>query len=169
MATYFDSRKLSSWLKGDKSAIDFIETMMDVAHLWDDLIDKDKAVSDEEINKLFFTVLISLPRNSFYRKHFDHLNSVLINSMANWMVATKMERDGGDYETSIAFILRSSYVDLVTQAALLIGGQKWACKVGEEVRLLTHDETYKGYLSNLTKEKQGRALNELNASKESAP
>lgn len=158
MATYFDPKVLSHWMKGDKSAIQFVEMICHVGHIWDDLIDKDKVVSDEEINKLFFDILVRLPRNPFYKKHFDHLNSVLVNSISNWLVATKLEREGGDYETSIAFILRSSYTDLVTQAALLVGDQKWACKVGEEVRRHAHHEMYEGYLKTLAQEKHERSL-----------
>lgn len=156
MATYFDPEDLSRWMKGNKSAAEYIEMMCNIAHVWDDLIDKDKEVPSEDINNLFFDVLVRLPRNPFYRKHFEHLNSILVNAISNWLVATKLEREGGNYETSIAFVLRSSYVDLITQAALVVGDQKWACKVGEEVRLLTHGETYDGYIENLTKEEQKR-------------
>lgn len=146
---YFDEIQLLRWMKGDKLAVEYIEIICDVAHKWDDLIDKDKALSDDAINKLFFDMLIKLPGNTFYRKNFDHLNSVLMNAISNWQVATQLEREGGDYETSIAFILRSSYVDLITQAALICGGNKWACQVGKEVRKITHNETYEGYLKNL--------------------
>lgn len=158
MVTYFEPEALLRWMKGDKSAVDYVETMCSVAHVWDDLIDKDHEVSPDDINKLFFDVLVKLPRNTFYRKHFEHLNSVLVNAMSNWLVATKLEREGTDYETRIAFVLRSSYVDLITQAAFLLGDQKWACVVGEEVRRLTHEETYEGYIVNLDKEKAARSL-----------
>lgn len=158
MTTYFEPDVLLRWMKGDKAAADYVELICDILHVWDDLIDKDKEVSSDGINKLFFDVLVTLPRNAFYKKHFEHLNSVLVNSISNWLVATKLEREGGDYEKSIAFILRSSYVDLVTQAAFLLGDQKWACKVGEEVRRFTHGETYEGYVENLSKEKRIREM-----------
>ncbi|MCS2609024.1 hypothetical protein [Halomonas dongshanensis] len=154
---YFDDEQLLRWMKGDSSAVEFIEIVCDVAHKWDDLIDRDKELDDASINKLFFDLLIRLPRNTFYRKNFEHLNSVLMNSISNWQIATEMEREGDDYRTSIAFILRSSYVDLITQASLITGGNKWACAVGKQAREITHSETYSGYLKNLTKESQDRA------------
>lgn len=156
MNTYFEPEDTLRWMKGNTSAVEYIEMMCNVAHTWDDLIDRDTVIRDEDINKVFFDMLIRLPRNDFYRKHFEHLNSVLVNALSNWMVATKMEREGGPYEASIAFVLRSSYVDLITQAALLLGGQQWACKVGEEVRLMTHGETFEGYLENLKRETDAR-------------
>jgi len=156
MNKFIDRERLLRWLKNDKDAVDYVELVCAAAHFWDDLIDRDQDLSDDEINKAFFQMLVRLPRNPFYRKHFDHLNSILLNAVSNWQVATKLERDGGDYETSIAFVLRSSYVDLVTQSALLIAGQQWACKVGEEARRLTHGETYQGYLRALEDEKKAR-------------
>ncbi len=156
MGMYFEQEQMMRWMKGDSSAVECIELICNIAHIWDDLIDKDKELSGDTINRVFFEALITLPRNPFYRKHFDHLNSVLLNAISNWQIANRLEREGGSYETSIAFILRSSYVDMVTQAALLQGGQKWGWKVGEEVRRLAHGETYDGYLKNLDKEKTAR-------------
>lgn len=153
---YFDREQLLRWMKGNKEAVEFIDLACDIAHVWDDLVDQDKELEVDDINRIFFNSLVRLPRNPFYRKNFDHLNSVMMNSISNWQIATKLEREGGDYETSIAFVLRSSYVDLITQAAMLCGGGKWACKVGEEARRLTHEETYEGYLKNLDKEKRDR-------------
>lgn len=164
---FFDREQVLRWMKGDKSAADYVELVCNIAHVWDDLIDRDKDVSDEEISKTFFDALIRLPRNNFYRKNFDHLNSVLMNAMSNWQIATKLEREGGGYETSIAFVLRSSYIDLITQAAMLCGGNKWACIVGEEARRITHNETYEGYLKNLEKEKEARKDNLSKEGKES--
>lgn len=153
---YFNSEDITRWMKGSRAAIDFAETMCNIAHIWDDLIDKDTEVSNSDINKVFFDILVRLPRNEFYRKNFEHLNSILVNAISNWLIATNLEKQGEDYETSIAFVLRSSYVDLITQAALILGGQEWATVVGEEVRKQTHGETYTGYLNNLKIEVDNR-------------
>ncbi|MGE8565148.1 hypothetical protein D3C85_135010 [compost metagenome] len=154
---FFERDQLLTWFKGNAAAADYVDMVCRIAHLWDDLIDRDKDVPDEDINQGFFEALIRLPRNAFYRSHFDHLNAVLINAVSNWQIATKLERDGGNYEKSIAFVLRSSYADLITQSALIVGGEKWACQVGEEVRKATHGETYDGYIKNLTQEASDRA------------
>ncbi len=153
---YLDDKQVLYWMKGNASAADFISMVMEISHLWDDLIDKDKPLEDEVVNQCFFDALIRLPRNEFYRKNFDHLNSVMMNSISNWLIANDMERGGGELELNIAFILRSSYVDLITQSALLIGGQAWASQVGKDVRKLTHHEKYKGYLRALDEEKKAR-------------
>ena len=76
--------------------------------------------------------------------------------MSNWLISNDLEREGGDLQLNIAFILRSSYVDLITQSALLVGGQAWASQVGREVRKLTHHERFDGYLRALDEEKKTR-------------
>jgi len=158
---FFEREQLLTWFKGNAAAADYVDMVCRIAHLWDDLIDRDKDVPDEDINHGFFEALIRLPRNTFYRAHFDHLNAVLINAVSNWQIATKLEREGGNYEKSIAFVLRSSYADLITQSALIIGGEKWACQVGEEVRKATHGETYEGYIKNLAQEAADRSKQKL--------
>lgn len=157
---HLKEEQILKWLKGNASAADFVNMIMQISHVWDDLIDKDKALEDGAVDQAFFDALIRLPRNDFYRKNFDHLNSVIMNSISNWKIATDMEREGGELQLNIAFILRSSYVDIITQSALLIGGQSWASKVGKEVRNLTHHEKYCGYLDSLDKEKKSRQAKE---------
>ncbi|MGM0782864.1 MAG: hypothetical protein ACQEUM_01980 [Pseudomonadota bacterium] len=153
---YLKEDLLLKWMKGNSSAVEFLLMVMKISHVWDDLIDKDKPIEDDDVNKAFFDSLIRLPRNDFYRKNFDHLNSIMMNSISNWHIATNMEREGGELQLNIAFILRSSYVDLITQSALLVGGQAWASKVGKEVRNFTHHEKYSGYLKTLNEEVKAR-------------
>lgn len=146
--------------KGDAAAAEFMLQMCRVMHLWDDLIDKDKAVSDAQINEAFQLALVDIPRNPFYARHFVALNAHVQTAITNWHVATRMEREGGDYEKSIAFILRSSYMDLFTQVAQIVGGPEWAVEMAHKTRLLTHKETYAGYLMNLEREAIGRLARE---------
>jgi hypothetical protein len=141
-------------MRGNRQATDFIELIVEVLHFWDDLIDRDKVVSDADINDKMFKLLVTLPRNPFYLANFTTLNPVLVNAITNWHVANRMERaeQPDDYQLRIAYILRSSYVDLITQSALIVGGPDWAVNVGEQIRLYAHKETYEGYLDNLTNE-----------------
>lgn len=143
-------------LKGNLAAAEFIDSIYNVLHLWDDLIDHDKPVTDMQVNDAFYAILIEIPRNPFYRKYFDFLNPILANAITNWHIANRMERRGDEYEKRIAYVLRSSYVDLLTQSALLLGGVEHAAAVGYDNRLYTHKETLEGYLSNLEIEEQAR-------------
>jgi len=147
-------------MRGNQAAADFIELAVEVLHFWDDLIDRDHDLLPEVINDRMFKALVTLPRNPFYVEHFATLSVVLVNAITNWHIANKMESGSNEYELRIAYILRSSYVDLVTTAAGLVGGMEWAVEAGELVRLHAHKEQYEGYKLNLQLEKAERSARE---------
>lgn len=143
-------------MMGNRSAAMFLAQMVEILHLWDDLIDHDKPVDDKSIHDAFYAALVLLPRNEFYMQNFDHLNPILINAITNWHVANRMEREGDEYQHRIAYILRSSYADLITQSALLVGGPEYANEVGFTNRMNAHKETWEGYIANLAAEVAAR-------------
>ena len=101
-------------------------------------------------------MLVDLPRNQFYSDNFYLLNPILMVAIQNWHAANKLERNGGDDDKRIAFILRSSYVDLITQSALITGGAAWADTITPEIRRFAHQEGYPGYLESLRVETEAR-------------
>ena len=110
--------------QGNVGAKQFLDHISNILHFWDDLVDKDKPVSDSDTNTWMWAALIELPRNQFYVANFSYLNSVLAMAILNWEVATRIERqDNDDYSLNIAYIIRSSYADLAVAVALLIGGR----------------------------------------------
>lgn len=149
--------------KGDKSAADFLSCVADIAHVWDDLIDQDHEVDPESIHWAFTTALITLPRNAFYQRHFEWLNPLLLSSINNWRVANSLESGDDEADKRIAFISRSSYVDLITQVAFIIGGSDWVRQVGATIRRFVHSEGWEGYLANLETEKAARASHSAQA------
>lgn len=153
-APFFDQALALHWMRGNATAVDFLRSAFHVAHFWDDLIDRDKQISDAQVNGAMFQALVFLPRNPFYQAHFHDLNAVLANAITNWQVATQLERNGGVNGKRAAYVLRAAYVDLVTHSALLIGGMDWARDVGVEVRQLA--EPYGEYLTNLAAEQAER-------------
>jgi len=139
---------------GNEDASNFLMTIVPLLHLWDDLIDKDKPVSDEAINAAFWDGLVTLPRNRFYREHFDDLNPILAVAIQNWQAANLMERERR--EPHIAFIIRSSYVDLITMSALLCGGPAHAARMTPLIREFAHSEGFDAYLAALGAERTAR-------------
>lgn len=137
--------------RGDQSAAEFLSVVFDVAHVWDDLIDKDVDVADDAIDRAFFHALVTLPRNPFYAKHFDLLNPLLLAGMNNWHVANELEKSGTEEDLRIAFISRSGYIDLITQVAFLVGGSAWVREAGPAIRRFVHQEGWQAYLDSLKK------------------
>lgn len=147
--------------RGDAEAAAFLEMVVEILHFWDDLVDRDQPITPDLINARMWQALILLPRNLFYRAHFSDLNPVLAIAIQNWICANSMEQDGyAPDDLPIAFIIRSSYVDLLVQVALIVGGYPWAAEVTPLVRRHAHRETYPGYITNLELQNQaaGRQL-----------
>jgi hypothetical protein len=143
--------------RGNRSAEDFLALICDIAHTWDDLIDKDVTVDDPTINDVFYSAMVMLPRNEFYRANFDLLHPLVISAIDNWKVANILEATDDAGDKRIAFISRSSYVNVALQVAHLIGGPVWAAEIGPELRRFVHGEGWDAYLASLEAEKAARA------------
>jgi len=146
------TKLMHTWLKGHAHAIAFVHTVFTIAHTCDDLTDRDKDVETSAMQQAFWLALIELPRNPFYVEHFALLNGTMQTAFLNWQVANRLEQLDSSPAKEVAFILRSSYVDLVTLCAFIIGGTDWALAVGTESRLHASAEGMATYLEHLTHE-----------------
>lgn len=148
---------LATILKGHPAAIAFMETMVSVLHFWDDLIDKDKSLTDADVNAAMWNALVVLPQNTFYLQNFDALHPILVNAIANWQAATQFERETDDQrKLQIAFIARSDYCNLLIQSAYLIGGRDWMLKMTPAIRDVWTEEDFSKYLDNVRLERSLR-------------
>jgi len=130
----------------------FIDQILTISSVWDDLIDKDKTIDDSKVNAAFELSLVHLPRNKFYMAHFNELNPIVISSIQNWYIANKIERNNDEDKFNISFIIRSSYADLITMTAYILGGTEFSQEIGEAARAFAHDEGIEGYKQALLKE-----------------
>lgn len=141
---YKDAEVIYNFLMGNKEATDFVLRVYQIFHIWDDLIDKDKEITNEEINKVFWIALIELPDDPFYRANYLMLKPILINSIINWKAANVLEKEK---EFNISFILRGAYIDILTMCALLVGGVDHCDKVTPQIRMWEHAEGFDNYVN----------------------
>lgn len=139
-------------LQGHANAMAFCTVLFHVLHVWDDLEDRDKPISRDELDRAMYAALVVLPGNPFYQAHFRELNLLLEVAIQNWHAANEMERRGSEQDKHIAFITRSSYCDLAIACARLVGGYEWARRVTPMLRRFWHAEGFEGYLQNLEKQ-----------------
>lgn len=144
---------------GNQAAADFLTQVVQALHLWDDLIDQDKVIDTQIIHEVFINLLTVLPHNPFFKNQAPNLTPVLLMAIQNWRLANQVECSDASHSTEleVAFVLRSSYVDLVTMTATLCGGYEHGLKVAAQVRKLAHREGYPQYLINLAHEKLMRS------------
>jgi len=136
--------------RDDELAADFAVTMTEVAHFFDDVYDGDDPPSKADVLNVLWMAMVSIPRNEFYRKNFVELQPLVANAIVNWRVANALEETPtGEVDLRVAFVVRSSYADLIQQTALICGGPDWAAKVGVEVRRRCHSEPWKDYLKSV--------------------
>lgn len=127
-------------LNHDQAAVSFIEAFFFVCDVWDDLIDKDKPVTDHNINAAFWACLIGLPRNPFYAKYKFELEPVMAAAIQNWHAANSLERSDSITLRRAANVLRNRVFDLVMVCARLIGGIDHALHHGPILASYFYDE-----------------------------
>lgn len=100
-----DEQKLK-WFDGNVDALNMFHTIVNLAHVWDDLIDKDKPVSDESINNAFLSALVYLPANPFYQRIQSQILPLWMTVISAYDTANKFERDKDEHGLEIAHNLR---------------------------------------------------------------
>jgi hypothetical protein len=136
-------------LKGDADAIGFVQALVRICDVWDDLIDRDATVQPEPIHQAFYLALVDLPGNPFYRAHFAALQPVIVGGILSWWASNRMESSPYRRSRQIAFIARSQIAEVITMAAGLVGGIDWARSVGPDIKRLIHSDDMGQYLKEL--------------------
>ena len=121
-------------LLGDQSALEFCELLGQITQLWDDLIDRDKPTSDEEINAAFWNLFVALPRNEFYAQHFHTLNPLLQAAIVDWWDSNALQKSPRLTDKCAAYTLRDTLTTVVIHCARLVGGYDWMRQVSMDVR-----------------------------------
>jgi len=143
-----DERGFLIWvMQGNGEAVAFLEQVFRISQVWDDIIDGDKEVPREAVNKAFWEA-ITLPENPFYARHFDKLQPVMQVAMADWMAANQLEK-GDAHDRNIAFVIRDNLASLIMQCARLVGGFDWAQEIAPAIRRHIHEESLEEYKEGL--------------------
>ncbi len=148
-----DYRHFMRWFKDDSYAARLAKDLFYMFHLWDDLIDRDRQRSGDEINHAFQIALLDLHENPFYLDNFRDLHPVIRAAVNDWKIANKLEEKAGDDKSGeafhalhISYTLRCSILSILTHMAYLIGGDAWGVKAGEEIRLYGQEHTLQAYI-----------------------
>lgn len=141
---------LQEALREHRDALAFCSIVQEGLHFLDDVADGDRQLSARDVEQAAWTLLVALPRNRFYAAHFAELNPIMASAITHWALANQLEEAGEAGPAS--FILRSSYIDLVTHTLLLCLGWRAAIPYIREVRRTCHGEGLDGYLANLAKQ-----------------
>jgi hypothetical protein len=117
---------------GDPEAIEFLELIFDITDIWDDLVDQDREVTEDQINSTFTKCLVHLPGNLFYRKNYTVLAPQLMLVINAWQDANELQK-GDDADRIYACGLRFLLIQLIATAVSLIKGPDAAREISVEV------------------------------------
>ena len=101
------------WFGGNQDALNAYRMFVDLAHLWDDLVDKDKEATEDDINNAFLICLVYLPANPFYRSIQEQVLPMWLTVVSAYQTANKFERDKDPHGIEIAHGLRYAAGNIV--------------------------------------------------------
>ena len=101
------------WFGGNQDALNMYRMFVDLSHLWDDLVDKDKEATEDEINNAFLICLVYLPANPFYRSIQEQILPMWLTVVSAYQTANKFERDKDVHGIEIAHGLRYAAGNIV--------------------------------------------------------
>ena len=127
-----DQGKLE-WFGGNQDALNMYRAFVNLAHTWDDMIDRDKPVSADDINRAFLTCLVYLPANPFYRAIQDQIMPMWLVVVSSYETANAFEKAKDPHGIEIAHSLRYAAGNIIAYAVHVCLGAEKAKEVLPEV------------------------------------
>ena len=121
------------WFGGNQDALEVYRMLVDLAHVWDDLIDKDKPVTDADINRAFLLCLVYLPANPFYRQIQDAIYPMWITVVSAYETANHYERTKDSHGIEIAHGLRYAAGNIIAYMVIVCVGLEKAKEYMPEI------------------------------------
>lgn len=121
------------WFGGNEHALNMFRMFVDLAHTWDDLVDKDKEAGEAAINNAFLICLVYLPLNQFYQQIQRDIMPMWISVVSAYQTANQYERDKDAHGVEIAHTLRYAAGNIIAYAVHVCVGPEKAAKYMPEV------------------------------------
>lgn len=133
------------WFGGNHHALAMFEAFVFLSHVWDDLVDKDKDVSESQINEAFMTALAYLPSNPFYRSIQEAILPMWMVVVSCYETANHYEREKDDHGIEISHGLRYAAGNIIAYAVIVCVGQEEAKKHLPEMWKIIFHERFDEY------------------------
>lgn len=130
------------WCLGNQNAIAFLNCFFDAVELWDDLIDKDVTIEDEHVNRVFTSLMFTLPANPWFAANYTYYQPLIMASINGFHDANEMCKSDKQHLRNLAFHIRNFGIEIHIATAFLIGGFEHMRKVSREIREFYAFETF---------------------------
>jgi hypothetical protein len=121
-------RQLGTMLKGDLHAFRFCNNLLYIAHLWDDLHDRDKDRTVAEVDAAFRILLVDNGQNPFYVNFYSQLYPLMASAAMLWMDSNVLAKE----DKFKAIMIRNKVLDIIHYSIFLVGGPEWVTEQGPE-------------------------------------
>jgi hypothetical protein len=142
--TELDQKRLE-WFGGNVDAFNMYRMFIDLAHVWDDMVDKDKELTEDQINNAFLICLVYLPSNPFYQKIQRDIMPMWITVVSAFQTGNKFERDKDEFGLEISHTLRFSAAHILAYAVHVCVGPDKAKEVLPELWKEIVNERFEEY------------------------
>jgi hypothetical protein len=114
------------WMKaiarGNDAAFEFMWRFWNFEHCFDDLVDRDKPVSQEDAAKALLQFVECLLFNPFVQVHKQSLFPMLVSVVNRWVDGTEWLSSNDPLKKSQATVIACGDIDLIALVAYLTGG-----------------------------------------------
>jgi hypothetical protein len=135
-------QKMLGWMAGNQEAVDAVNTICAICDVWDDLVDRDKPVSPEDINSAFTKAFIGLQLNSFYKRYESQYFAVVTVGINAWLDANELQKSSAEKWRMLAFYIRTFGFEISHLSAFLAGGWDHLRRVSMDMRMFFETESY---------------------------
>jgi hypothetical protein len=125
----------------DMHAYSWLQSIMDIVEVWDDLIDGDKLVSHKDIHQTFINLMFFIPQNPFFERHKTYLLPIILTCVNAWMDANELAKSENRRDKQAAWWLKQMGVELYGTVAFLTGGYNHMRDISLKARsILAHED-----------------------------
>lgn len=121
------------WFGGNVDALNMYRMFIDLSHTWDDMVDKDKDLTEDQTNNAFLICLVYLPSNPFYQLIQRDIMPMWISVVSAFQAGNKFEKDKDEHGIEIAHNLRYAAGHILAYAVHVCVGPEKAKKIVPEL------------------------------------
>lgn len=133
------------WFGGNEHALQMFRMFGDLAHIWDDLVDKDNHRTEEEINHAFAIALVYLPANPFYKSIQEQIMPMWLTVISAYQVANHFQNEKDEHGIEIAHGLRYAAGNIIAYAVHVCVGPVKAQEYLPEIWKTVMPERFNDY------------------------
>ena len=124
------------------AAEEYLYSLAKAMRIIDDIYDQDYPVSKNQLIETIKTFIITIPMNSFYRKHQDLLLSHHITMWNTWYISNDLYKQG-ELDKVYAHVIRDYCYEIFVLVALLTQGEEHMIKINKKIRNVIKKEIEK--------------------------